>query len=52
MIYLHSKWIYYYPDSNFKQKEEQYVNGLKNGTFYEYFYNNRISKKLNYKNNF
>ena len=27
----HSKWIYYYPDSNFKQKEEQYVNGLKNG---------------------
>ncbi len=47
----HSKWVYYYPESQTIQKEENYINGVKTGNFREYYYNGRLSKVSFYKNN-
>ena len=40
----HSRWVYYYPNSNYIQKEEYYNNGLKDGLFKEFYFGGRISK--------
>ena len=47
----HSKWIYYYPNTNIIQKEEHYYNGIKDGIFNEYYFNRNLAKSYRYKNN-
>ena len=47
----HSKWIYYYPNSNYIQKEENYSEGLKDGAFKEFYFGDRLSRLYTYDNN-
>ena len=47
----HSKWTYYYPNTNIIQKEEYYSNGIKDGNFNEYYYNRKLAKSYSYRNN-
>lgn len=43
------KWLYYYPDGKTLMIEENYENGVLEGSYKSYFKNNSISEQLNYK---
>jgi len=43
------KWVYYYSDGKTLMIEENYVDGVLEGSYTSYFKNNTISEQLNYK---
>ena len=46
-----SEWVYYYPNSNKIQRIENYANGIKSGSFKEFYFNGQVSKSYSYTNN-
>lgn len=47
----HGKQIYFYPGGKIKKRVEDYLMGVKNGTFEQYYKDGVLKKTVTYKNN-